>query len=78
MRSDLQESLYAEFPALHQQHTLSMSESSMYWGLNIGEGWYKLYHALCTELDLIIKVNKLDPDEYCFAQVKEKFGLLRV
>ena len=50
----------------------------MHYGLAIDDGWYKLYYDLCTDIERIIETRKLDPDKYCFSQVKEKFGFLRV
>jgi len=76
MKPTLTQSLYAQFPLLHDQYTLPPSPTSV--ELAIGDGWYHLYYKLCNELQCIIDIHELDPQAYHFTTVKQKFGLLRV
>lgn len=41
------------------------------WGLEINDGWADLFETLCENISL------LKPTDFCFTQVKEKFGMLR-
>ena len=72
MKPALQQSLYAQFPSLHRHLTESTYD------LAIGDGWYSLYYDLCTEIELVIEARTLNPMDFYFTTVKEKFGLLRV
>ena len=78
MKEQLQQQLYDEFPDLCQRHNLPPSESNMNSGFAVDDGWYGILHVLCKEIQDIIQKRNLDPNRYCFEQVKEKFGLLRV
>ena len=73
MRSALTQILFTTFPDLHREDIASSCS-----GPGIGDGWYQLYLHLCTDLTAIIDLKDLDPSEFFFVQVKEKFGLLRV
>ena len=55
-----------------------MSQSCMHFGVCIGDGWYPILYKLSEELSDIVIRKQLDPQEYSFAQIKEKFGLLRI
>lgn len=73
MKKELEDKLYLDFPQLFRQRKLSMQESCMYFGIECGDGWYKLLYDLCERLmatDL--------PEELAFEQIKEKFGLIRI
>lgn len=76
MRAELQNSLYREFPDLYWRHT--STESCMKYGISIHDGWYPALHDLSIELQAIIIGSGLNPRLYCFEQVKEKLGYLRI
>lgn len=74
-RKKEEERILKKYPKLFRQKDLSISETAMCWGLNIGEGWFWLLERLCEQLQWDIDRNKHPQIE--FTQIKEKFGLLR-
>ena len=74
----LTQSLYDDFPSLFQRHTLGMDQSCMYFGIQVLSGWYQILYRLSSSISTVISEKHLDPQEYCYEQMKEKFGLLRV
>lgn len=70
MKNELQARLYKEFPCLFRGRFLPADESSMAFGLMVGDGWFNIIYELGGKL--------LDSDPLAMAaQVKEKFGTLR-
>ncbi len=91
MNKELQDKLYAKYPALFAQKDLSPRETLMCWGIDVGDGWYNIIDALCSSITYYLKYKKkaeageVDADEDAdselsveFVQVKEKFGALRI
>lgn len=90
MNKELQDKLYAKYPALFAQKDLSPRETLMCWGIDVGDGWYNIMDALCSSITYYLKYKKkpgadADADENAdgefsveFVQVKEKFGALRI
>lgn len=74
----LTQSLYDDFPSLFQRHTLAMNQSCMYFGIQVLSGWYQIVYGLSSSISTVVSEKNLDPQEYCYEQIKEKFGLLRV
>ncbi|KAL8797154.1 MAG: hypothetical protein Q9195_000621 [Heterodermia aff. obscurata] len=74
----LTQSLYDDFPSLFQRHTLGMDQSCMFFGIQVLSGWYHILYRLSSSISTVVSENGLDPQEYCYEQIKEKFGLLRV
>ena len=68
MKQELQDKLFKKYPKLYRQHTLSMQETCMCWGICCGDGWFKLIDELSA---------KLEPYDIEAVQVKAKFGGLR-
>lgn len=66
----LERKLIDKYPKLFRQASLSIQESCMAWGIDTGDGWYQILEDLCEELSQISGVE--------FAQIKNKFGLLRI
>lgn len=78
MSPELERKLYDDFPALYSNHTLPMTETSMCFGFQCGDGWYDLINRLSFDIAKIIATDeKLDPKLYTASCVKEKFGSLR-
>jgi hypothetical protein len=75
MTPELEQRFYAEFPDLLRQHTLSVMESCLAFGLEIGDGWGPLLRELLTNMK---KYGTEHGIEIEITQVKEKFGELRV
>ena len=70
MKKELQDKLYEKYPKIFIQKDLPKSQSCMYQGITVGDGWYNLIDEMCTKIaTLDTKVEAV--------QVKEKFGGLR-
>ncbi len=71
----LTEKLYEDFPRLYRGHSKTPQESSMCWGFECGDGWYRLLHDLSAQLTAYMAEHpELDLEA---TQVKSKFGRLR-
>ena len=70
MKPSLEQKLIKKYPKLFKQTFLPETESCMYWGIAVEDGWYDIIAELCKELSQFPEVE--------FAQIKNKFGLLRV
>lgn len=66
------DALVEDYPGLFKEWKMDELESCMAWGLCIGNGWLTTFVQLCDDL------NDLAKEGIWFAQVKEKFGYLRV
>ncbi len=69
MKKELQLELKEKYPELLQGMDMTIQESCMAWGMEIGEGWSKIMSELC---------EKISKKGVVLTQVKEKFGTLRV
>lgn len=70
MNKENTEKLFSDFPNLFKQQKLPMTQTCMCWGIETGDGWFKLIY------DLSKKISEIAPE--CEAvQVKEKYGTLR-
>jgi len=75
MKKELQDKIFKKYPKIFKQKDLPMSQTCMCWGLECGDGWYKLIDILCSNLQWNTDRNKYPQVEA--VQVKEKFGTLR-
>ena len=75
MKKELQDKLFQKYPKIFRQKNLSMQETCLCWGLECGDGWYKIIDLLCELLQWDIDNNKYPQIEA--TQVKEKYGGLR-
>jgi hypothetical protein len=55
VKNKLQQKLYAYYPGIFIRKDLSPQESTMYWGICCGDGWYELLNSLCEEIDCHIE-----------------------
>ena len=78
MRRDLEEDLYSNFPILFEHRYLPPNETCMHASIEIGSGWYGILRQLCLEINGIVTHQGLNPNDYQFVQIKEKFGTLRI
>ena len=79
MKKELQEILYKKYPLIFENRHLDKTQSCMYWGLCIGDGWFSLLDELCSKLEPIVQEYKdTHPGEDYprAAQIKEKFAAL--
>ena len=63
-----------KWPELFRQRHLPKTQTCMYWGLDIGNGWFPIIWDLCKKLDFIRRSFGIIVE---FAQIKSKFGSLR-
>ncbi len=75
MNKENTEKLFAKYPKIFVQHSLSPQETAMCWGIDCGDGWFWLIDNLCSHLQFDIERNNHSQIEA--VQVKEKFGDLR-
>ena len=76
VKTELQDDLFAKYPDLFYQKDLDMTQTCMCWGIDTGDGWYNILDKMC---EAIVVHQKLKKDLLVsFAQIKEKFGELRV
>ena len=73
MKEHLEESLCSKYPKIFKQRHGTVTESAMFWGVECGDGWYKILDALCSQIqshidwsyknhEFDIKWNKDHPD----------------
>jgi len=72
MKHELQEKIFNEFDLMFSERHLPMIQTTMCWGLEVGDGWFDLIHDVCK------KVLPIASPEFRFVQVKEKFGRLEM
>ncbi len=80
MKKELDEKLVKDFPLLYADRTGAMSETCMYWGFCVGDGWYNLIYELSSKLEeLIQEIEDVGWSKETLpraSQVKEKYGKL--
>ena len=74
MDPKLEQKLYDKYPEFFRQHSLSMQETCMCWGICVGEGWYHIVDTMAKKLTAYAKKHKIVLE--C-TQLKEKFAILR-
>jgi hypothetical protein len=50
MKTELQQKLFEKYPKIFADRTKPKTESCMFWGLEVGDGWYDLIDTLCQAL----------------------------
>ena len=73
MNEELTEELKTKHPKFFRNLHGDPTKTCMAWGIECSDGWFDLLSKLCDD---ITALNP--PDDFCFAQIKEKFGGLRV
>ncbi len=56
MDSHFENKLYERFPDLYRERTAPLESSNMPWGVQCGNGWYKIIYDLCN------KITKIAPE----------------
>ena len=75
MSPHLAEILYERYPLIFAERHLPADQSCMPRGIEVGDGWFELIDALCTQLQWDAG-HEISPQPVV-VQVKEKFGSLR-
>ena len=70
MDKRLAQVIFKKYDSLFEQRQLPPTQTTMYWRLDVGDGWFRMIHELCE------KIVALDPKAKA-DQVKEKYGTLR-
>ena len=76
MKPDLTCKLFSRFPLIYRQHTLPKEESSMFWGIRCGDGWFDLIWGLSEEIEAIANAQGFAIPE--MTEIKQKMGRLVV
>lgn len=62
MTPELDKYLVRKFPEIFKHRHASPAQSCMAWGLAVGDGWFNLIHALCSQvqstIDRVVEENK--------------------
>ena len=61
MDSQLENKLYERFPDLYREKTAPLESSKMPWGVQCGDGWYKLIYELSTNIAKIATEGEYSP-----------------
>lgn len=78
-KKDFEALLVKEFPHLYADMYGSRQETPMAFGVAIGAGWYDIMYNMSHTLERLIRLEPEDKRfDYRMAQVKQKFGVLRV
>lgn len=72
MKQNLQNKLFKKYPSLFQ-YRQEKRRYPIILGIECGGGWYKIIEEACEQLDFIDYYDSIR-----IAQIKEKFGLLRI
>lgn len=77
MKSELEKQLFDDFPQLFQGKDKPPTESLMCFGCDCGDGWYGLIREVCEQIMETLSKTQNSKD-FCFFQIKEKYGQLRI
>ena len=86
MKQEYDTYLCTTYPKMFVNRYKPMTETTMCWGFDCGNGWYHIINQLCANIQHHIdwrnRKNELDPNQpivpqVTVDQVKEKFGTLR-
>jgi len=72
MNKELEKKLQTKYPQIFQDLYCDEKYTAMAWGLECGDGWYRILERLCEDI-----MAEGPPDNFKATQVKEKFGTLR-
>lgn len=79
MKKELDDALCRDFPLLYADRHASMQETCMCWGFDCDDGWHDIIREASAKLEaLIVAMPEDQRQHYRAAQVKEKFGGLRL
>jgi len=76
MNKELEKRLIAQFPAFFRDMYGSPQTTCMADGCTCGDGWFQLIEGVCSDIQKELEQTP-DPD-FKWAQIKEKFGGLRL
>jgi hypothetical protein len=85
MKEELELQLVKDFPTFFRDYKGDPKATCMAWGIEHGDGWYKIFHELNSKvagyISLLTKLRGygevVDIPDFYWTQVKEKFGTAR-
>lgn len=79
MNRELEQQLVSKYPKILKDYRGDMRKTCMAWGMECGDGWYKLLDECMEKLQYVCDVCSKDGREVQVTanQIKEKFGTLR-
>lgn len=77
MKTELEQQLINDFPQLFQGKDKPPTESLMCFGCDCGDGWYGLIREVCEQITETLSKTQ-NSEDFCFSQIKEKYGQLRI
>jgi hypothetical protein len=72
----MQKKIIEKYPSFFVRHSWTPDQTSMCWGIQIGDGWLFLIDDLCRDLQKLVNDGVVEKFE--FECIKEKFGSLRI
>jgi len=77
MKQELQQKLFEKYPKIFCDRTKPKTESCMFWGLEVGDGWYDLIDILCEALTYTystsIEVDEEDGKRLCIEPYSDSY-----
>jgi hypothetical protein len=79
MEKNLQLELVKKYPKILKDYGGDMRQTCMHWGIECGDGWYKLLDKCMQKLQYFCDICSKEGREVqvVASQIKEKFGTLR-
>ena len=84
MDQELEAILFKKYPHIFKQKDDGKGVTCLDWGIECGDGWFRLLDELCNSIQQYIDRvrryedgKKIRPEQVEAIQVKEKFGTLR-
>ena len=71
----LQKKLFEKYPVMFQDRVRPVTESTMGWGIEVGDGWFGLVDVLCEQLQG--ETDQRGAPQVVVSEIKEKYGELR-
>lgn len=78
MKQELVNKLVKDFPSFFRDLGGDPMKTCMAWGIEHGDGWFKLFYELNEKIANYLKLfKKKDRPDFYWSQIKEKFGTAR-
>ena len=78
MNKELERRLIDKYPAMFVNMYGDPTQTCMAWGCDVGDGWFGLIAKTCARVQAVLDADKSKSLTFVFAQIKEKFGGLRL
>jgi hypothetical protein len=78
MKKELELFLSDKYPRMFRDYGGDPRHTCMAWGMSHGDGWFGILCKMCENIQKVLDKNPELVEGFKFAQIKEKFGTLRV